>query len=117
MPVSDKPHQKDDPMYQLLLSGSIAEFNERREKGESCDLRSSDLRTRNLKGLDAKGLDLSDCYLRQADLRGVDFRETNLEGASINSAKISGAYFPDSIGAEEIRLSLMHGTRLRQKNI
>jgi hypothetical protein len=38
-----------------------------------------------------------------------------LEGASINSAKISGTYFPPSLSAEEITLSLVHGTRLRYR--
>ena len=62
---------------------------------------------------DLRGLDLSDAYLRQADLRGVDLRETRLEGASLFEARISGAYFPGELRAEEITLSLLHGTRLR----
>jgi uncharacterized protein YjbI with pentapeptide repeats len=56
---------------------------------------------------------MSGAYLRHADLRGLDLSETNLEGASINSAKISGTYFPTTLSAEEITLSLVHGTRLR----
>ena len=69
----------------------------------------------DLRGLVAGGLDMQDCYLRQADLRGVDFRKTRLEGASINGAKISGTYFPHELAAEEITLSLLHGTRMRYR--
>ncbi len=46
---------------------------------------------------------------------GVDLTHTNLQGASINSAKISGTYFPPTLSAEEITLSLVHGTRLRYR--
>jgi uncharacterized protein YjbI with pentapeptide repeats len=112
--MSSKPPQiKDDPMYRLLREGSVDEFNRRRDKGETCDLRGSDFRHFDLRGLDAKGLDLRDCYFRQTDLRGVDLSEANLEGASINAAKISGTYFPKELSAEELTLSLVHGIRMR----
>jgi uncharacterized protein YjbI with pentapeptide repeats len=58
---------------------------------------------------------MANTYLRHADLRGLDLTHTNLEGASINSAKISGTYFPTTLSAEEITLSLIHGTRLRYR--
>ncbi|MCB1759612.1 MAG: pentapeptide repeat-containing protein [Gammaproteobacteria bacterium] len=106
----------DDPLYRLLREGEVEEFNTRRHSGEACNLRACDLRGLDLRKLDATGLDLRDCYLRQADLRGVDFSQTNLEGASINGAKISGTYFPAALSAEEISLSLMHGTRLRMRS-
>jgi len=77
-------------MYDLLRSGRIQEFNQRKAKGEPCDL-------------------------RHADLRGVDFSETRLDGASINGARISGAYFPAELPAEEINLSLQHGIRMRYR--
>ena len=107
------PEVKKNPMYLLLKEGCIDEFNRRRADGEACDLRNADLRGTDLRGLNARDLDLSDAYLRHADLRGIDMTHTNLEGASINSAKISGTYFPPSLSAEEITLSLVHGTRLR----
>jgi uncharacterized protein YjbI with pentapeptide repeats len=109
------PEVKKDPMYTLLKEGQVDEFNRRRAAGESFDLRSADLRGADLRGLDARDLDLSNAYLRHADLRGLDLTHTNLEGASINSAKISGTYFPTSLSAEEITLSLVHGTRLRYR--
>lgn len=107
------PILNDDPLYQLLREGEVDTFNQQRMAGEQCDLRGCDLRGLDLRKLDAKDLDLSNTYLRQADLRGVDFSRTRLEGASINGAKISGTYFPPELNAEEITLSLLHGTRMR----
>jgi len=114
--MSKKPQIKDDPLYHLLREGKIGDFNFRRSEGESCDLSACDFRGIDLRGLDAKGLDLSDSYFRQADLRGIDLRDTRLEGASIHGAKISGAYFPAEIDADEITLSLLHGTRMRYRH-
>jgi uncharacterized protein YjbI with pentapeptide repeats len=110
-----KPQLNQNPMYRLIKEGNIEEFNQRRAKGETCDLRNADLRGTDLRDLDAHNLDMSGAYLRHADLRGLDLSETNLEGASINSAKISGTYFPATLSAEEITLSLVHGTRLRNR--
>ncbi len=112
---NESPQIKDDPMYRLLRDGATEEFNTRRAAGESCDLTGCDFRTLDLRKLNAKGLDLSDCYFRQTDLRGVDLSEANLEGASINAAKISGAYFPKQLSADELNLSLTHGTRMRYR--
>jgi len=109
------PKLIDDPLYQLLREGQIEVFNLRHQAGDPCDLRGTDLRGLDLRGLDASGLDLSNCYLRQADLRGVDFSDTRMEGVSISGAKISGAYFPTQLAAEEISLSLLHGTRMRYR--
>ena len=108
-----EPKITNDDLYQLLRHGEIERFNELRRQQVACDLRGTDLRSLDLRGLDARGLDLSDCYLRHADLRGIDFSDSRLEGASINGAKISGTYFPRELRAEEITLSLIHGTRMR----
>jgi uncharacterized protein YjbI with pentapeptide repeats len=115
-----KPHASrlrisDDPLYQLLRDGAIADFNAKKAAGQTVDLRNCDLRGLDLRGLDADGLDFSDSYFRQADLRGVDFRRAILEGASLNNAQISGAYFPLELSPEEITLSLTHGTRMRYR--
>lgn len=107
------PRLIDDPLYQLLREGQTEVFNLRHQAGDQCDLRGTDLRGLDLRGLDAAGLDLSNCYMRQADLRGVDFSDTRMEGVSISGAKISGAYFPTELAAQEISLSLLHGTRMR----
>jgi len=103
-----------DKLKQLLLDGHVGEFNQERQ-GMKLDLRGMDLRHADLRELDADGLDLGDCHLRQADLRGLDLRQTDLQGASIAGAKISGAYFPMELSAEEINLSLQHGTRMRYR--
>ena len=114
--MSQKPQIKQDPLYLLLREGKMDEFNRRIAAGESCDLTGCDFRNVDLRGLEAAGLDLSNCYFHQTDLRGVDLREARMDGASINSARISGTYFPDELTAEEISLSLIHGTRMRYKN-
>lgn len=110
-----KPIISDDPLYQLLRSENIKEFNEKRDKLDSSSLSSGDYRGRDLRNMEAAGLDFSNSYFRNTDLRGIDFRETNLEGASLIDAKVSGTYFPDALSAEEIRLSLDTGTRLRYR--
>ncbi len=108
-----RPIIDDNPLYQLLREGKVKEFNERIAAGESADFVGHDFRGLDLKCIEAKGLNLADCYFRQADLRGVDLSETNMEGASINGSKISGTLFPAQLSAEEITLSLLHGTRMR----
>jgi uncharacterized protein YjbI with pentapeptide repeats len=107
------PIISDDPLYRLLREGKIAEFNQRVAAGEKPVLSGCDFRYTTLQGINAKGLDFSNCYFRQADLRGIDFSECEINGASIHAAKISGCYFPSQIRAEEILLSLQHGTRMR----
>ena len=92
----------------------MAEFNQRVATGEKAELVGCDFRHINLRSINAAGLDFSNSYFRQADLRGVDFSNcVSLEGASLHGAKISGALFPSAIRADEILLSLEHGTRLR----
>ena len=109
----NKPAISTDPLYQLLREGKVDEFNAKKQTGEYCNLKSCDFRSIDLKGLDAVGLDFRGAYFRQSDLRGIDFRGSLLDGASINGAKISGTYFPLNIPAQELLLSLEHGTRLR----
>ncbi len=111
----NKPTISDDPLYQLLRNEDIRGFNEQRNTLDASRLRSGDYRGRDLRNMDAAGLDFSDSYFRNSDLRGIDFRDTNLEGASLIDAKVSGTYFPEALSAEEIRLSLDTGTRLRYR--
>jgi uncharacterized protein YjbI with pentapeptide repeats len=110
-----KPLTYEDPLYQLLRDGNIKEFNQRKSQGETCQLTSCDFRHLDLRGLDALGIDLSNCYFRATDLRGIDFSNARLEGASINGSRISGAFFPAELTADEIMLSVNHGTRMRYK--
>jgi len=112
---SSAPQIKDDELYRLLREGKTEEFNERHKSGESCDLTGADFRGVDLTGLNADGLDFSNSYFRMCNLRGIDFTKAKLEGASIHGAQISGVYFPVTLSATEILLSLEHGTRLRNK--
>lgn len=108
-----KPEFKDSEMYRLLRDENITEFNKRKEAGEICELTGADFRNLVLSGINADGIDFSGCYFRGCDLRGIDFSMSKLEGASIHDAQISGVLFPTSLRAEEISLSLNHGTRMR----
>lgn len=112
---STRPQIKDDELYRLLREGKMDEFNSRRTNGENSDLTYADFRSVDLTGINADGLDLSHCYFRMSNLRGIDFSNTRLEGASIHGAQISGAFFPVALNANEILLSLEHGTRMRYK--
>ncbi|MDH5443910.1 MAG: pentapeptide repeat-containing protein [Gammaproteobacteria bacterium] len=111
--MTTKPQIKDDPLYLLLREGKIEEFNQQIAAGKTSNLVACDFRNVDLRGIEAEGLDFSDCYFHQTDLRGLDLRQAKLEGASINGARISGTYFPEALTAEEIGLSLVHGTRMR----
>ena len=111
----DKPQIKQDPLYQLLRQENIKAFNEQRDTLDTSQLKNGDYRGRDLRNMNARGLDFRNAYFRNADLSGIDFRTTNLEGASLLDAKLSGAYFPSELSAEEIRLSLDTGTRLRYR--
>ncbi len=102
-------------MYKLIRVGDSDEFNRRRAAGDAVDLRGVDLRSVDLHSFDLSTLDLTDCCLRQADLRGQDLRTCCLEGAGLRSAHISGVRFPPRPPAEEIRLSVDLGTRLRHR--
>jgi uncharacterized protein YjbI with pentapeptide repeats len=114
--MSTIPKIKTEPLYRLLREGKIDVFNSEKAHGKACDLTHCDFRGVDLRGIDADGLDFSGSYFRQADLRGVDFSKAKLQGASIHSARIAGAYFPPEISADEIHISLIHGTRMRYRS-
>ncbi len=102
-------------LHGLLREGKIDEFNEKRKNLKKVDLSSCNLRGIDLRGIDATNIDFSGSYLRQADMRGLDLRTCNLEGASMHHSVISGVYFPTSLDANEIRMSVDFGTRLRME--
>ena len=110
---AERPRLTKDPMYQMLRVDDTRGFNARKEQGQACDLRGVDLRGLDLRGLDAENLDFSNSYFRDADLRGVDLSKSNLQGCSFYGSKISGTLFPAELSAEEIRLSVELGTRVR----
>jgi len=102
-------------LVELLCHTRIDDFNKARETMEAPSIRGASLEGVDLRGMNARGLDMRDCHLRRADLRGLDLSQTLLAGASICGAKISGVLFPTEFSAEEINLSLVHGTRLRPR--
>nr|WP_320048934.1 pentapeptide repeat-containing protein [uncultured Desulfuromonas sp.] len=111
-----QPKSSAHPLYVLLHGEEVEEFNAQRETCTDLSvLKGLDFRGLDLRGADLSGFDLSDGYFRQSDLRGLDLRSCNLEGASLRSAKISGTYFPAELSADEILMSLNHGTRLRYR--
>lgn len=104
----------DDPLYKTLRNENIDAFNAAKARNtELPSFSHGDFRGLDLRGMDANGLDLSHAYFRGADLRGIDFSHANLEGSSIAGAKISGCLFPIQLHADEIVMSLNHGTRMR----
>jgi uncharacterized protein YjbI with pentapeptide repeats len=111
--ASSRPAFSKDPLYQMLRGDDIKGFNAKRAAGTACDLRDVDLRALDLRGMNADGLDMSGAYLRDADIRGIDFSNTRMEGVSLRGARISGVMFPAELGADEIRLSVEFGTRMR----
>lgn len=104
----------DDPLYQTLRNENIEAFNTAKARmTEYPSFSHGDFRGLDLRSMNADGLDLRHAYFRGADIRGIDFSKANMEGASIAGAKISGCYFPRELHADEIVMSLNHGTRMR----
>lgn len=107
------PRQLDTPLYTLLHNEDIQGFNASRPTDQPVDLTGGDFRGLDLRLLDASRINFSNAYFRGCDLRGLDLRTCNLEGASLAHAQISGTYFPSSLSADEILMSVNFGTRLR----
>lgn len=105
----------DDPAFKSLRAGETSEFQRLIENRATVDFSSTDLRGTDFRAIDLRKIILRDAYLRDADLRGCDLRQVDLTGATIQNARIAGAYFPDTLAAEEIMMSVRHGTRLRPK--
>jgi len=109
-------HPSKEEICKLLQEDCIEQANTLLAGITGFSLAGANLRSANLQGLHADGIDFSNAYLRSANLKGLDLRSCTLEGASLHGAKIAGTYFPDSLTAEEILLSVTHGTRLRYRS-
>jgi len=105
---------RDTELRGLILEGKLAEFNARAAEAPP-DLENVSLRGVDLQGFDLSHANLRGAYLRAADLRGCDLFWADLEGASLHDARISGVRFPRSLAADEIRMSVELGTRLRSQ--
>lgn len=107
----------EDVAFKCLRGGDIDEFHRVIEGRTTVDFSGTDLRGTDFRKADLRKVILRDSYLRDADLRGCDLRQTDLSGATLQGARIGGTYFPDSLSAEEIMMSVQHGTRLRTKKV
>ena len=105
--------QGTGPLVLLLRDGKVEEFNRAARQTESVDLSGANLRGVDLRYAHLCKADLSNAYCHTADLRGVDLSHANIEGASFHRARISGAYFPRGVSAEELKMSVDLGTRIR----
>lgn len=101
---------KDSPLAKILREGGTVSAV---APDQVPDLSHANLRGADLRHTDLRRADLRGAYCHSTDLRGVDLSEARIEGASFHMARVSGAYFPANVSADEIRLSLEIGTRIR----
>ncbi len=113
-PDYSTPRMIDDECFRCLRGGDIDCFHQAAINRDSIDLSGGNFRGVDFRGADLSRVILTHTYLREADLRGQDFRQHNLNGCTLRNAKVSGVFFPENISAEEIRMSLQFGTRIRQ---
>jgi len=113
VPADDIKRQKKFPLF--LEEGGRETFNELVAQGKIPDLQNQNLENLDLRGYDLSNMDLSGAYMRGVNLSGLDLRGANLSGVSLKDAKVSGCYFPKDLAADEIRLSLEFGTRVRHR--
>ena len=105
----------DDEAFRSLRAGDAQTFHRLIEPRATVDFSNADLRGTDFRNVDLSKVVMRGAYLKDADLRGMDLRKVDLEGASIHNARIGGAYFPINLPAEEIELSVKHGTRMRTR--
>lgn len=104
---------KRTPKPEILFEENKEAFNKLVKAGKTPDFHGQNLSDLDLRGFELREADLSGAYLRGANLSGQDLSLAKMHGASLKNAKISGCLFPAAISAEEIRLSVDTGTRLR----
>lgn len=104
----------DQTALSFLQEEHIDAFNKYVDQRDGeVDLRDAHLRSYDLRKCHLKYANLRGAYMRASDLRALDLSEADLEGASFKGAKISGVMFPRNVSAQEIHLSVTHGTRIR----
>ena len=104
---------REDHAVRLLRDGQVDEFSQVARRAACIDLSNANLRGADLRNAVLRNADLRGAYLHSTDLRGVDLSEAQMEGASLHRARISGAYFPSQVTAEELKMSVDLGTRIR----
>jgi uncharacterized protein YjbI with pentapeptide repeats len=100
---------------QILYEENRDKFNALAAEGKIPDIRNQNLSNLDLRGFNLSHADLTGTYMRGVNLAGQDLSNAILTGASIHEANISGCFFPKDIPAEEIRLSMEQGTRIRHR--
>ena len=105
---------KHKPKPKALFEENQEKFNKEVAAGKAPDFTNQNLSYLDLTGFDLRNANLNGAYLCGANLSGQDLTRANLHGASLRQAKVSGCLFPLELSAEEIRLSVDMGTRLRQ---
>lgn len=106
----------DQHALELIHEEHDDAFNQYVEKsGGEIDLTNAHLRSHDLRKFNLKRANLCGAYLRAADLRALDLSDAWLDGASLKDARVSGTLFPRDLHADEIIMSLTHGTRLRHR--
>ena len=104
----------DKRALELIQEERALEFNNYVEGlGGAVDLSGAHLRAYDLRKFNLSKANLTGAYLRASDLRSCNLGEADLEGASMKEAKVSGVLFPPELDANELMMSLVHGTRLR----
>jgi uncharacterized protein YjbI with pentapeptide repeats len=106
---------RESPLVVALRDGSSASSAAAAGPGQALDLSGANLRGVDLRFVNLRKADLRGAYCHSADLRGVDLSEAHIDGASFHMARVSGAYFPHNVSADEVRLSLEIGTRVRSR--
>ncbi|MDZ4783018.1 MAG: pentapeptide repeat-containing protein [Planctomycetia bacterium] len=109
----NQPKFINDDAFRALRAGDVDAFHRMTAGRATIDFTEGDLRAADLRKADLSKVILRGAYLKLADLRGCDLRHMDLEGCSLHQAKIGGTYFPLNVAAEEIRLSVQEGTRIR----
>ena len=107
------PNVKHSPKPRELFEENREAFNQAVADGKTADFSNQNLSDLDLIGFNLRNANLSGAYMKGANLSGVDLSEACLHGASIKSARISGCMFPMDLSAEEIRLSVEKGSRIR----
>ncbi len=105
----------DDPAYRVLREGDTPAFCALIADRPAVDFSYCDLGGVDLRKVEIGKILLRGARLKGADLRGLDLSHHDLHGVSINNARISGTLFPRDLSADELRMSLQEGTRLRHR--
>ena len=101
------------PKPNILFEENRDAFNRAVAEGQTMDFSNQNLSDLDLTGFNLAFANLNGAYLRGANLAGLDLSGASMHAASMKNAKISGCLFPPEISAEEIRLSVEMGSRLR----